>query len=116
MPHTKRVIAVTVIHRTTTPGKPGNRREGIAPTPPTVQIIKPNTVFLAKDRAEYEELLAMGAIRRPEKDETVSVSLDSLPSPEVTPAPASTRQVSSRGRTAKTEVSTSSVSDGSDLV
>lgn len=46
------------IHRTKTPGKAGDRSKGIAPTPPVTEIVKPNTLFNAKNQTQYDELTA----------------------------------------------------------
>lgn len=81
----KKVIAVTEIHRTIAPGEAGDKSKGIRPKPPKVQIIAPKTVFMAsttKDRdddtSEFDRLLAVGAIREPEKDEKVAVNIENI--------------------------------------
>lgn len=81
----KKVIAVTVIHRTLAPGEPGDKSKGIAAKAPKVQVIQPKTVFLASndaregfDQSEYAELKASGAIRDPDSDEKVEVSVENL--------------------------------------
>ena len=81
----KKVIAVTVVHRTLAAGVPGDKSKGISAKPPKVQVIQPKTVFLVSnsDRegfelSEYEELKALGAIRDPDKDEKVEVSVENV--------------------------------------
>lgn len=81
----KKVIAVTVVHRTLAPGQPGDKSKGISAKPPKVQVIQPKTVFMVSDDAregydqsEYDELLALGAIRVPDKDEKVEVSVENI--------------------------------------
>ena len=69
-----RVIAVTVIHRTVENGVRGDKAKGIAPIKPVVKIIKPGTIF-GVTASEFEELMATGAIRVPDKNEKVVVSL-----------------------------------------
>ena len=85
MADSKKVIAITEIHRTIEPGVAGDKSKGIRPKPPKVQIIAPKTVFMAstvKDRdddsSEFSRLLASGAIREPEKDEKVAVDIKNI--------------------------------------
>lgn len=81
----KKVIAVTVIHRTLEPGKPGDTSKGIKAVPPKIQVVQPKTVFMVStdDRkgyaqSEYDELKGMGAIRDPGKDEKVQVDVENM--------------------------------------
>ena len=53
---TKTLQAITEIHRTVKAGKNGDKAKGIAPTPPKVQIIPPNSLFEARTDEEYAEL------------------------------------------------------------
>lgn len=73
MSDNRTVIAVTVISRTVEPGKPGDRLKGIRPTPPKIQMIQPKTVFQTQSKEEFDDLMAMGAIRLPDKGEEVTV-------------------------------------------
>lgn len=72
----QKVIAVTVIHRTLEPGKPGDKSEGIRPTKPKIQVIQPKTVFMTRDKDEFDELMEAGAIRLPEKGEKIEVDIE----------------------------------------
>lgn len=81
-----KVIAKTVIHRTLEPGKAGDRQKGIRPTKPKVQIIKAGTVFMTKNKDEYDALLEAGAIRNPDKGEKVSVDIENVAAGDETPS------------------------------
>lgn len=72
----QKVIAVTVIHRTLEPGKPADKAEGIRPTKPKIQVIQPKTVFMTRDKDEFDELMEAGAIRLPEKGEKIEVDIE----------------------------------------
>jgi hypothetical protein len=81
----KKVIAVTTIHRTLEPGTAADKTKGIAAKPPKIQVIQAGTIFLAStedrkgyDQSEYDELKGLGAIRDPEKDEKVAVSVENI--------------------------------------
>ena len=85
MADSKKVIAITEIHRTIEPGVAGDKSKGIRPKPPKVQIIAPKTVFMAStkadrddDTSEFDRLLKSGAIREPEKDEKVAVDIKNI--------------------------------------
>ena len=85
MAASKKVIAITEIHRTIEPGVAGDKAKGIRPKPPKVQIIAPKTVFMASTKAdqddgssEFDRLLKSGAIREPEKDEKVAVDIKNM--------------------------------------
>ena len=85
MADSKKVIAITEIHRTIEPGVAGDKSKGIRPKPPKVQIIAPKTVFMASTKAdrddgtsEFDRLLKSGAIREPEKDEKVAVDIKNI--------------------------------------
>ena len=85
MADSKKVIAITEIHRTIEPGVAGDKAKGIRPKPPKVQIIAPKTVFMASTKAdqddgtsEFDRLLKSGAIREPEKDEKVAVDIKNI--------------------------------------
>lgn len=71
-----KVIATTYIHRTIELGKRGDPAKNVPPTQPKVQIIKAGTIFQTRDKAEFDELMAAGAIRLPEKGETVKVPIE----------------------------------------
>lgn len=58
----KKVVALVTIHRTVTPGKPGDKNAGIAPTKPKVLEIEPGTIMMV-GKDEYNELKALKAIR-----------------------------------------------------
>lgn len=73
-----KVIANTVIHRTVKPGERGNRKQGLPNIPPKIQVIKAGTIFQTRDKAEYDDLKAMGAIRDPEKGEKVEVAVENI--------------------------------------
>jgi len=117
-----KVIANTVIHRTVKPGVKGNRKDGVAPVKPTIQVIKAGTIFQTRSKEEYDDLLAMGAIRLPEKGEKVEVAVENIVAEEPgSGGRTSVKATGSRGETATTGVTkhgsrTGSVSDGSDLV
>ena len=70
--HKQTVIAVNVVHRTVKPGKAGDRLHGVAPVRPKIEIIAANTRFTCKDQDEFDELMAMGAIRTLTDDEQPS--------------------------------------------
>lgn len=81
----KKVIAVTTVHRTLEPGVPADKQKGTAAKPPKVQVIQAGTIFLSStderkgyELSEYDELKALGAIRDPEKDEKVAVSVENI--------------------------------------
>lgn len=81
----KKVIAVTTVHRTLEAGEPGDKSKGIKPKAPRIQVIQAGTIFMAStaerkgyDQSEYDELKALGAIRDPEKDEKVAVSVENI--------------------------------------
>ncbi|PZQ95200.1 MAG: hypothetical protein DI533_20325 [Cereibacter sphaeroides] len=81
----KKVIAVTTVHRTLEAGEPGDKSKGIKPKAPKIQVIQAGTIFMAStaerkgyDQSEYDELKALGAIRDPEKDEKVAVSVENI--------------------------------------
>ena len=81
----KKVIAVTTVHRTLEPGVPADKSKGIAAKAPKIQTSQAGTIFMAStddrkgyDQSEYDELKALGAIRDPEKDEKVAVSVENL--------------------------------------
>ena len=91
MADNRTVIAVTVISRTIEPGKPGDKQKGIRPTPPKVQMIQPKTVFQTQSKEEFDELMSLGAIRLPEKDEQVAVDpANALPKAKKEAAPKKT--------------------------
>lgn len=91
MADNRTVIAVTVISRTIEPGKPGDKQKGIRPTPPKVQMIQPKTVFQTQSKEEFDELMSLGAIRLPEKDEQVAVDpANALPKAKAAPKKTST--------------------------
>ena len=58
----QKVIAVTVIHRTLEPGKPADKANGVSATRPKMQVIQPKTVFMTRDKDEFDELMEAGAI------------------------------------------------------
>ena len=101
-----KVIANTVIHRTVKPGVKGNRKEGIPNVPPKIQVIKAGTIFQTRDKAEYDDLLAMGAIRLPEKGEKVEVAVENIVAEEPGSGGGRTtmRASGSRGETSTTGV------------
>ena len=72
----QKVIAVTVIHRTLEPGKPADKAKGVSATRPKMQVIQPKTVFMTRDKDEFDELLEAGAIRLPEKGEKIEVDIE----------------------------------------
>ncbi len=81
----KKVIAVTNIHRTLVPGEPADKSKGIGPKAPKIQVIQAGTIFMASteerkgyEQSEYDELMALGAIREPEKGEKVAVSVENI--------------------------------------
>jgi hypothetical protein len=127
MADSRRVIAVTVIQRATKPGVRGDKSKGIAPIRPEMQTIKPGTIFNAStvvkqgmSRSEYDELLAAGAIREPEKGEKVSVPIESLEAEDTGKKAAVASTGSGKGK-GKGKASTKadnggSGGDGSDLV
>ena len=72
----QKVIAVTVIHRTLEPGKPADKANGVSATRPKMQVIQPKTVFMTRDKDEFDELMEAGAIRLPEKGEKIEVDIE----------------------------------------
>ena len=72
----QKVIAVTVIHRTLEPGKPADKAKGVSATRPKMQVIQPKTVFMTRDKDEFDELMEAGAIRLPEKGEKTEVDIE----------------------------------------
>ena len=72
----QKVIAVTVIHRTLEPGKPADKAKGVSATRPKMQVIQPKTVFMTRDKDEFDELMEAGAIRLPEKGEKIEVDIE----------------------------------------
>jgi len=78
----KQLIAMTEIHVTEVPGKPGDRLKSIAPIPPKVRVIPATSVFKAADAAQEKEFIDMGAARvaetedRIEKAEVIDLSGD----------------------------------------
>ena len=72
----QKVIAVTVIHRTLEPGKPADKAKGVSATRPKMQVIQPKTVFMTRDKDEFDELMEAGAIRLPEKGEKIEVGIE----------------------------------------
>lgn len=73
-----RVIALTDIHRTVEPGKPGDKSKGINPVAPKTQHIKSGTIFMTKDSDEYADLIKSGAIRRPREDDKIAVPVEQV--------------------------------------
>lgn len=116
-----KVIANTVIHRTVKPGERGNAKNGIAPVKPTIQVIKAGTIFQTRSKEEYDDLLAMGAIRLPEKGEKVEVAVENIVAEEPSGGGRTTMRASgSRGETSTTGVtkhgSRTGSASGDDLV
>ena len=123
-----KVIANTVIHRTLKPGERGNRKQGIPSVPPKIQVIKAGTIFQTRDKAEYDDLKAAGAIREPDKGEKIEVDVANVVPEEDSKSRASgggrttTRAPSGAGETTTTGVTKhgsrtgAAASDSSDLV
>lgn len=65
-----KVVAVSVVHKTVTPGKAGNRLTGEAPVKPVIQEIQPGVSFVMDEGKELDRLIAIGAVRLPETRET----------------------------------------------
>lgn len=61
------LIAKTVIHRMTKPGKPGDKLKGLKATPPETEEIQPGEVFDATDD-ERAEFIGNGAAVEAPKD------------------------------------------------
>lgn len=126
MAEQNKVIANTMIHRTVAPGERGDKQKGIRPKPPKIQVIRPGTIFQTRDKAEYDDLKTMGAIRDPEKGEKVEVDVENVVPNEEGPK----KRASGGGRatvrdtgsgvsttgTTKHGSRTGAASDGSDLV
>jgi hypothetical protein len=53
-----RLRAITEIHRAKKAGVAGDRARGIAPVPPVTEVVKPRTLFNAKDQIEFDQLTA----------------------------------------------------------
>lgn len=107
-----KVIAKTVIHRTLEVGKPGDKSKGIRPTPPKVQIIQPKTVFMTRDKAEYDALLEAGAIREPEKGEKVAVDIENVNTSDDTGSGAKKTAAKKTTNTTKSTKTTKAASGG----
>ena len=62
-------IAVHQVARTKTPGKPGDKAKGLAPTAPVTETVEPGQPIVPANEQEEKDLLAAGAIRvAPEAD------------------------------------------------
>ncbi len=69
MAATKTYRAITEVHVTETPGKRGDKGKGIAPTPPSVVIVKANgLVDMDPNDDTTKELLSSGAIEVDKSD------------------------------------------------
>ena len=62
------LIAKTVIHRTTKPGKAGDKTKGVKAIPPEQEVIQPGEVFEATSADERAELIGLGAAVDAPKD------------------------------------------------
>jgi hypothetical protein len=63
MADSKTFRAITEVHITEEPGKPGDKSKGIRPTPPKVKIIPANSKFkIDPDSDEAQDLLRAGGI------------------------------------------------------
>ena len=62
------LIAKTVIHRTTKPGKAGDKTKGVKAIPPEQEVIQPGEVFEATSADERTELIGLGAAVDAPKD------------------------------------------------
>ena len=73
-----RVQAITTVHLTVTPGKAGDKEKGIAPVRPKQKVIQPGTLFVL-DKAEFEELASLGAVKAVKDTDKVEVDAKDAP-------------------------------------
>ncbi len=57
-------VAITEIHYSKEPGKPGDKSKGIMPVRPVTGVIKAGTVFIPKDEEQRREFVDSGAARK----------------------------------------------------